>query len=601
MFGTALVALAFGPAMSAPRLVADDPGANARRPRFELASPLPGIPGVMIDTVLNSYGLAQQTARAKNLQARILWVDCTANLDRYNSEEKIIKLLAKVREVGFNTVVLDIKPISGQVIYPSQYAPKLTEWRGKTMAADFDPVPIFIRESQRNGLGVYASLNAFSEGHRMFLVGPGYAKKEQQTVLYETSNVVRSFSNKTYPLGQKLDSFSSSAINVLSSFDKIPADASDGFAFVIRPNGRIIDGYYYRPGGPKITVPKGCLVVFGNGEAGNFLEQAADPGQVLQFDTLPQFVPISERPEQQIPLMMNINHPEVQTNAFNIVNEVVRKYAFDGVIYDDRLRYGGLNADFSEQTRKLFESKIGRTLQWPDDVFKFVVNPSLTRGVEPGPYYDDWIAFRAERIRAFVQEVRRQVNQTRPGTQLGVYAGSWYGEYPNIGSNWASDSVDAGFWFTTPDYRRTGFARDIDFLITGCYYLNGTVHEAMRNGQSMGLTVEAAGALSNRLVADDTWTYAGISLQTLQNDTERLERVLQAACASTQGVMVFDLSHDIEQYWPTFTRAFAQPKLPPHRVRGLIDDVRKKRQAIRASGKLDPPVIILPGSAGTGQ
>ena len=103
------------------------------------------------------------------------------------------------------------------------------------------------------------------------------------------------------------------------------------------------------------------------------------------------------------------------------------------------------------------------------------------------------------------------------------------------------------------------------------------------------------------MVGDQTWAYAGIALSSLNNDPEVLGDVLQAACASTQGVMVFDLSHDIDQYWDTFERAFAIPRPAPHSVRGLISDVRRKRAAYRAAGKADPPVIIIAGGAGTGQ
>jgi uncharacterized lipoprotein YddW (UPF0748 family) len=597
----ATLVLAAGASLAPELCTEDEKIQGTSRPRFEIAAPLPGLRGVMIDSFLNGYGIANQTARAQGLQARILWVDCTANIDRYNTEEKIVSLMQKARDVGFNTVVLDVKPISGQVIYQSQYAPRLAEWRGKTLPADFEPVPVFLREARKQGLGIYASLNAFSEGHRLFTVGPGYAKKEQQTVLYETEGVVRSYNGETFRTSAKIDSFDAERVSVLTSFNRVPSTVNEGFAFLIRPNGRILDGYYYQANGPKVTVPKGALVVFGTGPAANFLEQAALPGQILKFDTNPLFVPISERPEQQYPLMMNINHPEVQSYALNIVNEVVRNFAFDGIIYDDRLRYGGLNADFSPESRALFEKQVGKPLQWPDDVFKFVLNPNLNRGMAPGPYYDEWISFRAARLRSFVQTVRTEIQRTRPGTQLGVYAGSWYGEYPNIGNNWASDEVDAGFWFSTPGYRRTGFARDLDFLITGCYYTIGTIHDAMSQGANAGTTVEAAGALSNRLVADDTWTYAGIALQNLQGDIDKLEQILQASCASTQGVMVFDLSHDIDQFWPTFAKAFSQPRVPPHAVRGLIDDVRRRRAAVRASGKADPPVIILSGAAGIGQ
>src|SRR5471030_546732 len=60
------------------------------KPRFELASPLPTVPGVMVDSYSNGLGVAQQLARSYDLQARILWIDGTANIDKYNTEYKII-------------------------------------------------------------------------------------------------------------------------------------------------------------------------------------------------------------------------------------------------------------------------------------------------------------------------------------------------------------------------------------------------------------------------------------------------------------------------------------------------------------------------------
>ena len=40
-------------------------------------------------------------------------LDATANLDRINTEEKITALVQKIKETGFNTLVLDVKPIVG--------------------------------------------------------------------------------------------------------------------------------------------------------------------------------------------------------------------------------------------------------------------------------------------------------------------------------------------------------------------------------------------------------------------------------------------------------------------------------------------------------
>lgn len=570
-------------------------------PRFEVAAPLPTISGVTIDAYSTGVGLAQQTARAENLQARILWIDATANIDRYNTQAKIVALVRQIKDCGFNTVVFDVKPISGQVVYKSALAPKLTEWKGKALPADFDPLPIMVRECHADGLTIFTSLNAFSEGHQLFKVGPGYARQDQQTTLYDAEPVLRAPGGATFPLTTKPDAPAPGTIGYYSSAEKLPRAAAPAFAVTVRPDGTVVDGFDRGVAALKITVPKGGWIVFGSGDAAAFLRRAATPGKPLPVDTEAEFVRADQRPGAQIPLMMNPADRQVRDDALGIVRELVAKYGVDGIVYDDRLRYAGMNADFSPNTRAEFEKRVGHPIQWPDDVFKFTLNPNLTRGIRPGRYYDLWMAFRAERISSYVAEVRHTLDAVRPGVQLGVYAGSWYGEYPALGSNWASPNVDAGFWFLTRRYQRTGYAPDLDFVITGCYYTTPTIYDAMTKGAGIGATVEAAGTMSNRLVNDQAWTYAGIELNDFKGDGRALQNALQAALASTQGVMVFDLSHDIEPLWPVFKQAFAFPARAPHQVKGLLAGVRRRRAHLDLEGARQPPVPIMVGSSGVGQ
>lgn len=563
-------------------------------PRFELAAPLPTVPGVMIDSLTTGHGLAQEGAKARNLQARIMWIDATANLDRYNTEDKIKSLVKQIADSGFNTIVFDVKPISGQVVYNSRIAPKLTEWRGKTLPADFDPLPIMVREGHAVGLGVYASLNAFSEGHRLFNVGPGYNKPTLQTVLYEAKPMLRA-GDQSIPLSPTVDKIPDAGVGVVTSADKVPVN---GFAVVVRRDGTVMEA-----AAKPTTVPsKGGSIVAGAGDGATWLQANAKPGERLNFDTDAEYVPIRDRPEQQYPLMMNPFHPEVQQYALDIVREVVSNYGVDGILYDDRLRFGGLNADFSDYTKGQFEQKVGRKVNWPDDVFKWTITPTLVRGLRPGPLYDQWMAFRAEAIKDFVLKVRYAVKSIRSKAQFGVYAGSWYGDYPALGHNYASPDVEAGFWFLSPAYRKQGTAPLLDFLIAGCYYPTPTIHEAMVRGVGIGNTVEASGTLVNRLVRDETWSYAGIALSDFKDDPAGLQAALQAACASTQGVMVFDLSHDVEPMWPVFAQAFAQRRESPNLHPEVLEAIKKRRRSIDdLTGKHDPPVIIAAGSSGTGQ
>jgi hypothetical protein len=140
----------------------------------------------------------------------------------------------------------------------------------------------------------------------------------------------------------------------------------------------------------------------------------------------------------------------------------------------------------------------------------------------------------------------------------------------------------------------------LDWISTGCYYPASTLAEAYANGGNLGTTIEAAGQLSNRCANSAAWVYAGISLDKFDRNPDGLLRALQAAAASTQGVMVFDLSHKFDQFIPVFKQAFRQPVRAPHTLPDLLADVRAKQAQRRQAGIADPPVIILNGAAGTG-
>ncbi len=578
---------------------------NVRPPmsRFDLKAPIPNLRSVMMDWVGNSYGVAHTTAASQRLQARILWVDATANIERVNTAEKVATLVKNVKLAGFNTLVFDIKPISGQVMYPSKLAPKIPEWKGRVLPAEFDPLARMVAECKAAGMTLFVSLNAFSEGHRDFKVGPGYDRKDWQTVLYEPLISAYSIYNDNFPMSPVLNKMAANGeqISAFNDRNALPdSTTADTFAVVLDRFGTV-SATHQGVNVPAARVPVQGSVLIGKGAAANFLRNQAPVNSKLRFDSVPRFVHISERPEQQVPLMVNPNNPDVQNYAEAIIKEVVTNYDIDGVIYDDRMRYGGINADFSPLTQQQFEKYIGRRISWPDDVFKSTLSPALNKGVVPGAYYEAWMTFRAQTLRNFMLRIRQTVKGIRPSTQFGMYSGSWYGEYTKFGNNWGSPDLEAGFWFLTPEYAQTGIAPLCDFMITGCYYPTATIFDAMSAGVSIGNSVEGAGQLSNRIIRDQSWVYAGIALDQFKNNPDGLRAALQAACGSTQGVMVFDLSHDIEPMWQVFAGAFASdPRAAPHAQKGLLDEVRRRRAQLDKMGHKDPPVNINSGASGTG-
>lgn len=570
--------------------------------RFQSSSVLP-LPAITIDQVMQQdLGVATEVARANGLQARVLWIDATANLDKLNTEAKIKVLFDKIQLSGFNTVVLDVKPISGQTLFPSKIAPRLLEWRGKTMPVEFDPVKVAVEEAHIRQLSIFCSLNAFSEGHNLLKVGPGYAKPDLQSILYLADPVVQASNGLRYPVAFAGESNGSAEIKLFRDAKQIPAPSADAFVVTVQRTKMVQDGF--EGAGYKdipVAIPNGGYALYAAGAGAEFLRKNLLPGTKVSLATEAKFVRSGEKPDDQYPLMMNPNSLEVQDYELSVLRELVTNYPVDGVLYDDRFRYSGIHADFSPTSRRLFEASVGKQLKWPDDIFSFTVGGSQGRGILCGPYYDAWMSWRSMQLRKYLNRVREVVHLARPTTQVGLYAGSWFGEYPALGPNWGATNFDAGFWFLTPEYKKGGLAPMLDFLMTGCYYPTATIYDSLANGIGIGSNVEAAGILTNRAVRDQTWCYAGIALSQFKGNPEGLADALQAACATTQGVMVFDLSHDIEPMWSVFAQAFKFPAKAPHGDPKLLTEVRRRRASLDAKKKPNPTVILTAGSSGTGQ
>ncbi len=90
--------------------------------------------------------------------------------------------------------------------------------------------------------------------------------------------------------------------------------------------------------------------------------------------------------------------------------ELVEEYGVDGINIEDDFGFPpGIEADFSEDARRSFESFLGRKVQnWPRDV---LVGGSL-RG--------EWIDWRAKIVTDFLREIRDAVKQINPDVVLSV-------------------------------------------------------------------------------------------------------------------------------------------------------------------------------------
>ena len=88
----------------------------------------------------------------------MMWINATANYERLSTKESIKYYFKKCKEIGVTDVVIDVKPISGEVLYQSKIADFLNEWKGFTRPADFDLLNTAIEEGHAIKIKVHAAL-----------------------------------------------------------------------------------------------------------------------------------------------------------------------------------------------------------------------------------------------------------------------------------------------------------------------------------------------------------------------------------------------------------------------------------------------------------
>ena len=232
-------------------------------------------------------------------KTKMLWFDATANFARFSYGDSIIFYLDKAKQLGFTDIVVDIKPITGEVLYKSKIAPSMTEWNGFVRSEELDYLNFFIEESHKRKLKIHASLNVFVGGHNFFDRGIVYDKHaEWQSINYTDSG----------------------------------------------------------------------------------------------------FVPITQL-KHKYSAMLNPVNTQVQDYELSIIVEVVKSFPeLDGTILD-RVRFDGIEADFSPESKKSFEKFLGKTIDnFPDDIYKWQKDENIRSSRQEGKYYKQWLEWRASII-----------------------------------------------------------------------------------------------------------------------------------------------------------------------------------------------------------
>ena len=577
-------------------------------------------------------GLEQMTrhvSAAWGAQGRLMWVDATANVfhtvlvdgkpqqvDYTTTLEGVREIVRHCQAANINTLVVDVKPLSGEVLYRSAVAPRMRTWKGHALP-DFDVLDAFVTEGHKAGLLVDADMNTLSEGHKYYNVGLAYQHPDWQSVVYTVDRALLA------PDGARLsvrapgepDDIAKPAILTddstilggepssglvgLESTDREgggvagakPLQLGQQTNVVLDSNNQvagIVDSALL--GDDPLTAPEGGhLIPLTRTQDRAWVRDHVKTGQVVRFDLRSARTPIAQAPSEKIACFVNVLHPAVRKHELDVVRELVSHYAIDGLVLD-RCRYSNLYNDFSNSARDAFVEWLRSrrplpdtghriaNLQWPEDVFRF--NPIPGEKLIEGPLYKPWLEFRAKVIRDWVREIATTARSLKPGIVLGTYVGSWYPKYFQVGVNWGSEKTRLRYDWFTPDYPETGYAEFFDWISTGCYYKTATRFDARQKGQSEKGTVEYAAELSTQAITNGAFVYPGVFVPDYEGKPEVLLRALEAATRHGQGWMIFDLSYiDTYDWWPVLEKAYPKEAPPPERLPGLLSALRSATDA----------------------
>ena len=528
---------------------------------------------VTSDATANSY--ATELSRQRNLQGRLMWFDAEANIWALSTRKGVADTIQNCKAANINTIIVDVKPLSGMVLYKSKIAPRLTQFGGKPYPANYDLLRTVVEEGHKVGLKVHAAINVFSEGTLNKPGGPAHKHPDWQCVQYEMRRVVKADDGTDLKMTCSNAPYAEGQVCLYGQNSEAARDLPPNTTYVRVTHDGYPIAYGTATGRARLAAPDGGgYLLVANGEAGEWLKKMAESKTRFYLEGNGMMTKVSKVENVHNAMFVNPSNPAVRNYELGIVKEICQNYAVDGIVLD-RMRYPNIYTDFSDITRKAFEKNIGREVRnWPDDVFSR--DPVPGDDIIRGPLFKDWIKFRAQTIHDFLCDVRNIVKSTRRNAMLGVYVGSWYPLYYDVGVNWGSPNHKADYEWWPDGYEATGYADHVDYLCAGCYYTYPTRQDAIQHSEEEWKSVEAAAQECIKAVNDATFVYGSLYLYQYQGSPQRFTEAINQCLDKTQGCMFFDLVY-VRKYgwWDTLQNRFYNPAKAPHEVPGLLDQIRK--------------------------
>lgn len=435
-------------------------------------------------------------------EPKMIWFDQTANAERLSTPEGVARVVARCAEVGITDLLVNVRNPAGLGLYRSRLVPHRSLVHDD-YPKDYDLLALVLEEGHKRGLRVLAAPDMFAGG-RWTGTNPAYLANQH---------------------------------------------------------------------------PDWQAVVYG-------LDAATLQPACFPFGRAPEDLLTAVPMNRQGVGFLNPGNPAVQEYLLRMLEELAQEYPIDGFCLD-RGRYDGLNVDFSDLTRRALAERTGKELSgsdWPAQIYR-ILRPGEAGGPEaapapdahggisgyaapaegvaaipgtrcvPGPLFGDWLEYRASTIRSFFVAARRRVKAVRQDLLFGDYTGSWYPLYYQVGVNWASPRYKPSLPYVPASYAATGYAEQLDFLCTGCYYPEVTVEEARAKGAPADwYSVAGAADLASEAVMGDTSMIASLYLYQYEGDVAQYRRAVRACRERSAGVMLFDLCYVDGYDWWEATR-----------------------------------------------
>lgn len=114
----------------------------------------------------------QDTVFAKPV---VLWIDAEANFNRLRTQANIRRYLDMAQDAGFNAIIVDVKPVQGDVLYDSDFLPYCTELGGYTVEnRGYDYLQYFIDQARERNMRISVSTTIMTMGMPLTQSGPGF-------------------------------------------------------------------------------------------------------------------------------------------------------------------------------------------------------------------------------------------------------------------------------------------------------------------------------------------------------------------------------------------------------------------------------------------